>query len=73
MKTITPTSKSLGLVLEAIEEAVRESGSVGLPGGHIYASLMGFGCSFSLYEHFMATLVAERKVVKKGQVYFSAN
>lgn len=68
--TEAPTARGIATVLELIVEAVKESGAHGMPGGSLYAALMAYGCSFSMYEELMAVLLREGRVVKRGQLYF---
>ncbi len=70
METYAPTAKAFSAVLEIIVEAVKEGGPLGVPGGHLYAALMAYGCSLSLFERMMEVLVEEGKLTKRGQLYF---
>lgn len=63
------TARGLATVLELIVTAVKESEPHGVPGGTIYAALMQYGCSYSMYEVMMETLVREGKLTKHGQLY----
>lgn len=65
-----PTARGIAAVLELIVEAVKDTGPEGLPAGLLYAALMAYGCSFSMYEELMAVLLREGRVVRRGQLYF---
>jgi hypothetical protein len=49
---------------------VRAAGSLGAPGGVIYAALMGQGCTLSQFESLMAGLVRAGKLRRDGDLYF---
>lgn len=36
----------------------------------LYAALMSYGCTLETFERFMALLIKERKLEKRGQLYF---
>lgn len=57
-------------VKSAIVESVKSAGPLGAPGGSLYAALMQYGCSLETFERFMALLLKEKKLVKRGQLYF---
>jgi hypothetical protein len=61
---------AVGEVLSALVETVREAGSMGAPGGLMYAALMGHGCSLEQFETLMSVLVRLGKVSKRGDCYF---
>jgi len=63
--------KKVGLVLDSVAEAVALAGTEGVSGGTLYAILMGYGCSYNMFEALMDTLVREGKVKKRGQSYFT--
>lgn len=55
----------------AITDALKEAGSAGIPSGHLYALLMGFGCTLEQFEKFMGTLVKIGAARKQGLLYFA--
>ncbi len=57
-------------VKSAIVESVQAAGPLGCPGGSLYAALMSYGCTLETFERFMALLIKERKLEKRGQLYF---
>lgn len=57
-------------VKSAIVESVQAAGPLGCPGGPLYAALMSYGCTLETFERFMALLIKERKLEKRGQLYF---
>ena len=56
-------------IADAIVDMVAQSGPLGAPGGHIYATLMGAGCSLHQYEQLMSGLVRAGKLRKQGECY----
>lgn len=63
--------KALKAVMDAIIEVVRQTqGSMGAPGGHIYAALMAHGVTLRQYEQIMSGLVRVGKLRKQGECYF---
>ena len=56
-------------VSAAFIEAVRASGDLGSPGGHLYAIAMEF-MSLEEFEAFMGGIVATGILRKEGQVYY---
>jgi hypothetical protein len=56
----------IGLTIVA---AVKAAGPLGVPGGTIYAGLMGHGCTLSQFENLMSILLQSGKIIKKGQLY----
>lgn len=68
---LTPDQiKALRLVCDAVIDAVRAAGSLGAPGGVIYAALMGQGCTLSQFESLMSGLVRAGKLHRDGDLYF---
>lgn len=61
--------RAIAAIMDSIEETVKETPG-GVPGGILYAALMGLGLTFSTFEAIMQALVSERKLVKRGQLYF---
>ena len=43
-------------VADSIVEAVKVAGSLGAPGGTLYAALMGAGCTLDQFNQFMGAL-----------------
>lgn len=64
-------AQALKLIVESIIEAVAAAGSLGAPGGVIYAALMQYGCSLNQYESIMSALVRAGKLRKQGDLYFT--
>jgi len=62
---------ALRAIVETVTEAVNASPS-GLPSGHLYATLMGFGCSLSQYESLIGALVKVGKIRKQGHLLLPA-
>lgn len=63
-------SQAMGLVLEAIEDAVKAAGPFGAPGGHLYAGLMGM-MSLDTFQQIMSAMVKSGRVRQVGQCYVS--
>lgn len=59
-------------ITDAIVEAVKAAGTLGAPGGTIYAALMAHGITLAQYEQLMAALVGAGKLTKQGHLYFVA-
>ena len=57
-------------IADAIVDAVKAAGSLGAPGGHLYAPLMAHMTS-AQFQQFMDALVATGKVTRRGQLYFA--
>jgi hypothetical protein len=66
---MTGAQEVIDTVKSVIVDAVKAAGPLGCPSGIIYAALMQYGCSLETYERFMALLVKERKLEKRGQCY----
>ncbi len=64
--------KSLRRIGDAIVSAVKESGPLGAPGGHMYAALMAHGCTLEQFEQIMSGLVRAGMLVKRGDCYHTA-
>ena len=62
-------TKALRNIAVLVTEAVKESGPLGAPGGHIYAALMTQGCTLHQYEQIMAGLVRAGYLRKDGDCY----
>jgi hypothetical protein len=54
--------KAILMLLETIHSAVKEAGPMGIPSGHLYAMLMGFGFDLQTYESFIDALVQSGKI-----------
>jgi hypothetical protein len=55
-----------------IVDSVRVAGSMGAPGGTLYAALMAHGCTLEQFESLMGALVRAGKLQKRGQLYFAS-
>jgi hypothetical protein len=60
---------ALRQMLDALIEAIALGGADGVPGGILYASLMGQGCDLRTFERLMGILVDSGRVRKDGHVY----
>jgi hypothetical protein len=67
----TQELKAIHFVCDAITDAVRAAGSLGAPGGVIYAALMAHGISLSQYNQFMSALVGAGKLRRSGDLYYT--
>jgi hypothetical protein len=68
---LTPEQiKALRAICDAVVDVVRAGGSLGAPGGVIYAALMGQGCTLSQFESLMSGLVRAGKLRRDGDLYF---
>ena len=68
---LTPEQiKAIRAICDAVVYAVRAGGSLGAPGGVIYAALMGQGCTLSQFESLMSGLVRAGKLRRDGDLYF---
>ena len=63
--------RALKFIADSIIESVKVAGPLGAPGGHIYAALMGQGCTLHQYEQIMSGLVKAGKLRKSGECYFA--
>jgi hypothetical protein len=73
MTTPTEKQKAVWMILETIIDSVREAGSLGAPGGVLYAALMAHGCTLEQFEAIMAALVRTGRLRKSGQLYYADN
>lgn len=65
--------RAVAALADAIVEAVRAGGTLGAPGGVIYAALMGKpGWTLDRHVSFMAALVRVGRLTKRGDCYFIA-
>ena len=64
---MTPAqTQAVKAALETIKEAIDAAGEQGIPSGHLYAMLMGFGCSLNQYQQLTAILIKEGKITQDG-------
>jgi hypothetical protein len=56
-------------LLDALLEAVALGGTEGVPGGTLYATLMGMGVDLRTFEKLMGILVESGRVRKVGHLY----
>ena len=68
----TQAIKALMAVCNVIVEAVEEIGKPGLPAGHLYATLMGIGCSLEQFDMMIGVLVQSGKIRKEGHLLLPA-
>lgn len=68
----TQAIKALMAIASAIVETVEELGEQGLPAGHLYATLMGIGCSLEQFNTIVGTLVEAGKIRKQGHLLLPA-
>lgn len=61
----------LKAICDSIVEAVAVGGTLGVPGGTLYAALMTQGCTLAQFEAIMGALVAAGKLDKRGELYFA--
>lgn len=66
----TSQINTLKAICDAIVEAVGASGELGVPGGHLYAGLLGV-LNLHQFEGIMEALESIGKVRKQGQLYFA--
>ena len=64
---------ALAVVVDAVLDAVKAAGSVGAPGGVLYAGLMTYGCTHSQFVSLMGALVRAGKLRQDGNLYFVAS
>ena len=62
-------SKSLNVAAAGIMQAIEAAGSMGAPGGHLYAGLMTAGYTLADFERVTGALVASGLVLKRGECY----
>jgi hypothetical protein len=58
-------------ICDAVVEGIKVAGPIGIPSGHVYASLMHFGCNLSQYESLIGILVKAGKIRKQGDLLFA--
>lgn len=59
-------------ILDAIIESVKAGGSMGAPGGILYAALMAHGCTLDQFNQLMTILVRSGRLDKRGECYHVA-
>ena len=64
-------ARALLAICDAVVAAVRAGGTLGTPGGTLYAVLMTYGCTMEQFEQLTTALVAAGKLEKRGQLYFA--
>ena len=62
-------AKALRRIAKAIIEACDAAGSLGAPGGIMYAALMGQGCTLQQFEQIMAGMVKGGMLERSGECY----
>lgn len=65
----TEQAKALRAITAAVIEATKAAGTLGAPGGHLYAGMMAGGCSLSQFESIMSGLVRADMLTKSGECY----
>ena len=70
--TKTEAQTAVTQVVKALVDTIAETGDRGAPGGVLYAALMAHGCSYEMFQNLMTLLVQSKKVVRRGDCYFSA-
>lgn len=60
-------------MLDALLSAVEAAGDKGIPGGHLYAFIMGGEPSMTAaqFNGWMEILIKAGRVIKRGEVYFA--
>ena len=59
----------LRTIAKAILESVRAAGSLGAPGGVMYAAMMEQGCTLNQFEQIMSGMVKAGWLVRDGDLY----
>jgi len=68
--TATPQQKrALVEAAQALIDAVKIGGDLGVPGGHLYAALIG-KLSLQQFESLMSGIVSAGYLTKRGDLYF---
>lgn len=62
-------AKSLNVAAAGILQAVDAAGSLGAPGGVLYAGLMTSGYTFEEYQQITGAMLAAGLVLKSGECY----
>jgi len=66
----TQQQSALALIVKAVVDTIRETGTHGAPSGVMYAALMSQGCSLNQYQSLMSALVNSGKIRQDGDLYF---
>lgn len=56
-------------IADAIEDAVKAAGSMGAPGGVLYAALMAHGISLAQFQSLMDAMVGAGRLTRSGHLY----
>lgn len=64
-------SSALKAIVDAVVETVKAAGTMGAPGGHLYAALMAHGCTLNQFQSLMGALVRMGMLKQKGDLYFA--
>jgi len=70
MTTLNASQASLKAICAAVVEAIKVSGPLGCPSGHLYVVLMGMGCTLAQYDSLIGALVQLKLVRKSGDLLF---
>jgi hypothetical protein len=62
---------ALKMIADAVIDSVKAAGSLGAPGGVLYAALMAHGCTLEQFESIMSALVQAGKLTQRGHLYFA--
>ncbi len=62
-------AKAVRGIVRAVIDAAIASEPFGAPGGHIYAALMGQGCTLQQYESLMGSIQRAGLVERSGECY----
>ena len=57
---------ALAAMIEAVRQAIATTGDSGIPSGHLYSMMMGFGCSLEVYNHLINALLETGKITQDG-------
>lgn len=68
MKTQQTEQQALTQVMNGVAEAIEVMGDRGIPSGHLYARMMGMGCTLEVYQHIIATLKDAGRITESGNV-----
>ena len=60
---------AIRMLADAVVDAVKAAGSLGAPGGVIYAALMAHGCTLAQFESLMDALIRAGKLTRSGDLY----
>jgi hypothetical protein len=73
----TPTTKfhpaaaaALAAIMDALLDAIETGGDQGVPAGTLYAAMMTFGCSLSMFNNLMDALIAEGCISKSNNLCY---